>query len=52
MTIEFDAAPTSITEYHPDENLTVHKIDAGYNLKFTFVRGYGNSTKDRHVFGH
>jgi len=47
----------SIAEYHPDQSnpddITVHKIDAGYNLKFSFVRGYGNKStfgRNREIF--
>jgi len=48
----------SIAEYHPDQSnpndITVHKIDGGYNLKFSFVRGYGNKStfgRNKDIFG-
>ena len=44
----------SITEYYPsDSSPTLHTIDTGYSLKFSFVRGYGNGStfgKDRDIF--
>ena len=37
----------------PDDITTPHTIDTGYSLKFSFVRGCGNSStfgKDRDIF--
>jgi len=47
----------TITEYSPSAQssgeITAHKIDTGYSLKFSFIRGYGNRStfgRDRSIF--